>query len=43
MRQGKNGACSVRSLVGALSLLAMGYMVFKNLPDIVRYIRISRM
>ena len=33
----------MRSLVGAVALLAIGYMLVKNIPDIVRYIRISRM
>ena len=31
------------SLIGALILVAMGYLLAKNLPDIVRFIRISRM
>jgi hypothetical protein len=35
--------CSMRSLVGAVALLAIGYMLVKSIPDIVRYIRISRM
>jgi Family of unknown function (DUF6893) len=43
MRQAKNGVCSMTSLIGTLTVLAIGYMVAKNLPDIVRYIRISRM
>ena len=43
MRQGKNGACRMRSLIGTLTVLAIGYMVAKNLPDVLRYIRISRM
>ena len=41
--QRNSGECSMRSLVGAVALLAMGYMLVKNIPDIVRYIRISRM
>ena len=43
MRQINNRECRMRSLVGTLGLLAIGYMLVKNLPDIVRYIRISRM
>jgi hypothetical protein len=43
MRQIDNRECSMRSLVGTLGLLAIGYVLVKNLPDIVRYIRISRM
>ncbi len=44
MRQEKNNrACGVKSLIGTLTVLAIGYMLAKNLPDIVRYIRISRM
>jgi hypothetical protein len=43
MRQINNRECSMRFLVGTLGLLAIGYMLVKNLPDIVRYIRISRM
>ncbi len=31
------------TLIGTLGLLAIGYVLVKNLPDIVRYIRISRM
>ena len=31
------------SLIGALILAAIGYVLAKNLPDIIRYIRISRM
>ena len=31
------------SLIGALIWLAIGYVLAKNWPDIVRYIRISRM
>ena len=31
------------SLIGALILAAVGYVLAKNLPDILRYIRISRM
>jgi uncharacterized protein DUF6893 len=41
--QRNSGECSMRSLVGAVALLAIGYMLVKNVPDIVRYIRISRM
>jgi len=43
MRQINNRECRMRSLVGTLGLLAIGYMLVKNLPDIVRYMRISRM
>jgi Family of unknown function (DUF6893) len=43
MRQINNRECRMRSLVGTLGLLAIGYMLVKNLPDILRYIRISRM
>ncbi len=42
MKEG-NGNCSMTSLVGALAVLAIGYIFVKNLPDILRYIRISRM
>jgi hypothetical protein len=31
------------SLIGALVWVAIGYVLAKNLPDILRYIRISRM
>ena len=31
------------SLIGALIWVAIGYVLAKNWPDIVRYIRISRM
>jgi hypothetical protein len=31
------------SLIGILAILAFGYMLAKNLPDIVRYIGMSRM
>jgi len=43
MRQMNNRECRMRSVVGTLGLLAIGYMLVKNLPDIVRYIRISSM
>jgi hypothetical protein len=33
----------MRSLIGTLAVLAIGYMFAKNFPDIVRYVRISRM
>ena len=39
----ENGNCRMTSLVGTLAVLAIGYMFVKNLPDILRYIRISRM
>jgi hypothetical protein len=39
----RNENCSMTSLVGTLAVVAIGYMFFKNLPDILRYIRISRM
>jgi len=39
----ENGTCKMTSLVGTLAVLAIGYMFVKNLPDILRYIRISRM
>ncbi len=39
----RNGNCSVTSLVGTLAVLAIGYLLAKNMPDILRYIRISRM
>ncbi len=31
------------SLIGTLVLVVIGYVLAKNLPDILRYIRISRM
>ena len=43
MKQTKSGTCSMTSLIGTLTVLAIGYVLAKNLPDIVRYIRISRM
>ena len=43
MKQEKNGACGMRSLFGTIAVLAIGYMLAKNLPDIVRYIKITRM
>jgi hypothetical protein len=43
MTQRNTGECSIRSVVGAVTLLAIGYILFRNIPDIVRYIRISRM
>ena len=43
MRQKNNRDCSVTSLVSTLAMLAIGYILAKNLPDIVRYVRISRM
>jgi hypothetical protein len=39
----ENGNCRMTSLVGTLAVLAVGYIFVKNLPDILRYIRISRM
>jgi hypothetical protein len=42
MKEG-NGDCKMTSLVGTLAVLAIGYIFVKNLPDIVRYIKISRM
>ncbi len=42
MKEG-NGNCRMTSLVGTLAVLAIGYIFVKNLPDILRYIRISRM
>ena len=42
MKEG-NGNYSMTSLVGTLAVLAIGYIFVKNLPDILRYIRISRM
>ena len=39
----ENGTCKMTSLVGTLAVLAIGYMFVKNLPDILRYIKISRM
>jgi hypothetical protein len=33
----------MRSLLGTIAVLAIGYMLAKNLPDIVRYIKITRM
>lgn len=38
MRQINNREYRMRSLVGMLDLLAIGYILVKNLPDIVRYI-----
>jgi hypothetical protein len=43
MKQARSETCSVTSLIGTLTVLAIGYLLAKNLPDIVRYIRISRM
>lgn len=31
------------SLLGMVAIVALGYLVAKNLPDIIRYIKISRM
>ena len=42
MKEG-NGSCKMTSLVGTLAVLAIGYIFLKNLPDILRYIRIRRM
>jgi hypothetical protein len=42
MKEG-NGNSRMSSLVSTLAVLAIGYMLAKNLPDIVRYIKISRM
>jgi Family of unknown function (DUF6893) len=42
MKEG-NGNSRMRSLVSTLAVLAIGYIFAKNLPDIVRYIKISRM
>ena len=42
MKEG-NGSCKMTSLVSTLAVLAIGYMLAKNLPDILRYIKISRM
>ena len=39
----ENGNCRMTSLVGTLAVLALGYVFVKNLPDILRYIKISRM
>lgn len=43
MRQEKTEACGMRSLFGTIAVLAIGYILAKNLPDIVRYIKITRM
>jgi hypothetical protein len=41
----KQGNCGHKmgSLLGTFAVLAIGYIFARNLPDIVRYIRISRM
>ena len=33
----------MRSLFGTIAVLAIGYTLAKTLPDIVRYIKITRM
>lgn len=43
MTQKDNGECKMTPLVGTLVLVAIGYVLAKTLPDIVRYIKISRM
>jgi hypothetical protein len=35
--------CNKPSLLGMVAIAALAYLVAKNLPDIMRYIKISRM
>jgi hypothetical protein len=44
MRKAHNAEHTITtSFIGTLALLAFGYLLAKNLPDIIRYIKISRM
>jgi hypothetical protein len=42
MKQGK-GNGTVTSLVATLAIVGFAYVLAKNLPDIIRYIKITRM
>jgi hypothetical protein len=42
MKQAK-GNGTVTSLVAALAIVGFAYVLAKNLPDIIRYIKITRM
>jgi hypothetical protein len=43
MRQRDNGERRTPSLLGTIALVAISYLLAKIMPDIVRYIKISRM
>jgi hypothetical protein len=43
MRQTDNEERRTTSLVGTIALVAISYLLAKIMPDIVRYIKISRM
>jgi hypothetical protein len=43
MRQTDNGERKTTSLVGTIALVVISYLLAKLMPDIVRYIKISRM
>jgi len=43
MSSKSNNECDKPSLLGMVALVALGYVLAKNLPDIIRYIKISRM
>ena len=43
MSQRDNEGPTVKSLVGMLALVAITYLVAKAVPDIIRYLKISKM
>ena len=43
MSQKDNDGPTVKSLVGMLALVAITYIVAKAVPDIIRYLKISKM
>jgi len=43
MKRRNNGETNMKSIVGTLALAAIAYVVAKSVPDIVRYLKISRM